>query len=253
MALVDLAALRTTLRMYPIRTENAPRKPIPRHAERVVSLVPPPPGVNPRLTILGRGKAGRALAAALKVPNLAHDQAPAGLVLLAVPDHAVEAVSTRFLGRCAHLSGSLHLETVPAAHPLTSFDGTPRDWSGTPLALTGAVPPGLVQALSGLGFAPFELPAEHKALYHAAAVLTSGHAATLWLAAQALLQEAGVQLPGRGLWPLAEATLKNIEARGAAGRTGPFVRGDEATINRDAAALPPAWRQLFLDLGRSLD
>ncbi len=187
------------------------------------------------------------------MPNLPHGAQVTGFVLLAVPDHAVATTSRPFSGRCAHLSGSLHLDDVPAAHPLTSFDGTAQDWTGTPLALTGPVPEPIVDALTALGFAAFALPAEHKALYHAAAVMTSGHAATLWLAAQSILQDAGVNLPGRGLGPLAEATLRNILAQGAAGRTGPFVRGDEATIERDAAALPKAWRQLFVDLGRSLD
>lgn len=205
------------------------------------------------LTVLGRGKAGRALAEALGAPNLPHDARPEGLVLLAVPDHAVEEASRPFLGRAAHLSGSLHLEDVPAAHPLTSFDGVARDWAGTPLALTGEVPEGIVTALVGLGFAPFVLPPALKPLYHAAAVMTSGHVATLWLAAEARLAEAGVRLPGEGLWPLAQTTLDNVRARGAAGRTGPFVRKDEATIDRDAKALPEPWRQLFLDIGRSLD
>ena len=201
------------------------------------------------LSVIGRGKAGAALAQALGAPNLPHGARPAGAVVLAVPDHAVAAEAAPFVGRCAHLSGSLYLPDVPSAHPLISFDGAPADWRGAPLALTGAVPPSIVAALAGLGFEPFELPAEHKALYHAAAVLTSGHAATLWLGARRLLEEAGVTLPGRGLWPLAQATLHNIEARGAAGRTGPFVRGDAETIARDAAALPDAWREVFLKLG----
>jgi predicted short-subunit dehydrogenase-like oxidoreductase (DUF2520 family) len=51
---------------------------------------------------------------------------------------------------------------------------------------------------------------------------------------------------------LAEATLRNVAERGAAGRTGPFARGDEATIARDAEALPLSWREIFLKLGRSL-
>ena len=205
------------------------------------------------VTVIGRGKAGRALAQALRVPNLPHGSTPEGLVLLAAPDHAIEAAAQPFVGRCAHLSGSLHLDKVPAAHPLTSFDGTVQDWSGTPLALTGTVPAGIVQALTGLGFAPFDLPAEHKPLYHAAAVMTSGHVATMLLAAQDVLQQAGVQLPGEGLWPLAQATLQNIKTRGPAGRTGPFVRQDEATIARDREALPERWQKLFEDVGRSLD
>jgi len=209
----------------------------------------------PEFTILGRGRAGRALAAAWgeRTALMDHGARPEGLVLLAVPDRAVEGLAAEFPGRCVHLAGSLHLPGVPCAHPLTSFDGQVRDWYGTPLAITGAVPDELRRAFGDLGFAAFDLPAELKPLYHAAAVLTSGHAASLWLGAGALLLAQGVALPGRGLLPLAEATLHNVAALGAAGRTGPFVRGDEATIERDAAALPEPWREIFLKLGRSLD
>ena len=49
--------------------------------------------------------------------------------------------------------------------------------------------------------------------------------------------------------PLVETTRRTIERLGEAGRTGPFVRGDEATIERDAAALPEDWRDIFLKLG----
>jgi predicted short-subunit dehydrogenase-like oxidoreductase (DUF2520 family) len=169
-----------------------------------------------------------------------------------VPDRAVPEVAVRFPGRCVHLAGSLHIPGVPCAHPLTSFDGRARDWTGTPLAITGAVPDDLRRAFGDLGFAAFDLPAELKPVYHAAAVLSSGHAATLWLGAEALLRAQGVALPGRGLLPLAEATLRNVAERGAAGRTGPFARGDEATIARDAEVLPEAWREVFLKLGRIL-
>ncbi len=202
-------------------------------------------------SILGRGRAGRALAAAWSdsVALLPSDAAPAGFVLLAVPDAAIPAQAARFPGRCAHLSGSLHLEGVPCTHPLTSFDGEPADWRGTPLALTGNVPEFLLASFQKLGFEPFNLEPQHKALYHASAVIASTHSATLWLGAVALLRNAGVELPGRGFMPLVEATRCNIERLGKAGRTGPFVRGDEATIERDAAALPEDWREIFLKLG----
>lgn len=170
-------------------------------------------------------------------------------MLLAVPDDAVPVLAESFPGRCAHLSGSLHLDGIPSLHPLTSFCGEPRDWSGTPLAVTGDADPVLVEAFSLLGFHPFLLPPGKKALYHAAAVLSSGHAATLWLGAARLLEEAGVHLPGRGLAPLAEATLENLLRLGREGRTGPFVRGDLATIQRDLEALPEPWRAVFLGLG----
>jgi predicted short-subunit dehydrogenase-like oxidoreductase (DUF2520 family) len=148
------------------------------------------------------------------------------------------------------MSGSVHLEGVPSAHPLTSFDGQAADWNGTPLALTGPVPGPIVEAFASVGFLPFQLPPERKALYHACAVLTSCHASALWLGAADLLARAGVDLPGRGLMPLVESTARNIERHGAPGRTGPFVRGDDATVARDAAALPEDWRDIFLRLGR---
>lgn len=209
--------------------------------------------MEPAFTILGRGRAGRALAEAwgARVDLAPHEASPSGLVLLAVPDHAVVGLASRFSGRCAHLSGSLHLEEVPCVHPLTSFDGAARDWRGTPLALTGEVQVPILAAFRDLGFLPFHLSREQKALYHACAVLTSGHAASLWLGAQRLLRDAGVVLPGRGLLPLAEATLANLARRGADGVTGPFRRGDEATIQRDADALPEPWREIFLALGRA--
>ncbi len=133
-----------------------------------------------KFTILGRGRAGRALAEAWgpRVALEEHTARPEGLVILAVPDRAVPELAASFPGRCVHLAGSLHLEGVPCAHPLTSFDGHAHDWTGTPLAVTGAVPDALRRAFGELGFAAFDLPAELKPLYHAAAVLTSGHAAT---------------------------------------------------------------------------
>lgn len=207
-----------------------------------------------QVTIIGRGKAGRALAAALNLPNVPHSETvESGAVILAVPDRAVASVAQPYLGRCCHLSGSLHLDEVPAAHPLVSFDGHPADWTGTPLATTGAVPSEILAVLTQLGFVPFALAPEAKARYHAAAVLTSGHASTLWIGANRLLQEVGVTLPGRGFAPLIETTLKNYVHHGPAGRTGPFVRGDIATIERDADALPEAWREIFLKLGYALD
>jgi hypothetical protein len=203
-------------------------------------------------TILGRGRVGRALASAWggRVALLPGDACPEGLVLLAVPDSALPACARRFPGRCAHLSGSFHLDGLPSAHPLTSFDGEAADWTGTPLGLTGPVPEVILGAFMALGFVPFQLPPERKALYHACAVLTSSHSSALWLGAAGLLAQAGVALPGRGLMPLVEATVRNIERHGAAGRTGPFVRGDADTIERDAAALPDAWRDIFFRLGR---
>ncbi len=209
--------------------------------------------------ILGRGKAGRSLAQALwkssadvKVQLHPSSARPEGWVLLAVPDSAIAGLAKAFPGRCAHLSGSLHVDGVPCLHPLTSFDGEAGDYEGVPLAITGEVHALFLKAFQGLGFVPFELLPEDKALYHACAVMASGHAATLWLGAEQLLADKGIVLPGQGLRSLAQATLHNVFTKGKAGRTGPFVRGDEATILRDQKALPAPWQDLFVQLGKVL-
>mgnify|MGYP001331985002 CR=1 FL=1 len=203
------------------------------------------------LSIIGRGKLGRALAEAWngQVQLYSREGRPSGWVLLAVPDDQIESIAQHFQGRCVHLSGSRHFPHIPCAHPLTSFNGGVSDWSDTPLAITGQVPDFITDAFRDLGFAPFSLPAEKKALYHAAAVFTSGHAATLWLLVDKLLRDNDVHLPGRGIWPLAEKTLLNLQERGEAGRTGPFVRNDTETIKRDTDALPESLQSLFALIG----
>ena len=202
-------------------------------------------------TILGRGRAGSALADALgDAAALESRQGePDGLVLLALPDVVLQEYAAKFIGRCVHMSGSLHIEGVPSLHPLTSFDGSAKDWRGVPLAVTGKPPKAILDAFVSLGFAPFDLPPELKPLYHACAVLASGHAATLWTAADAILKSSGIDLPGRGIMGLAESTLDNMKQHGTKGITGPFARGDQETIQRDTAALPQEWRNVFVELG----
>ena len=211
--------------------------------------------MSPHFTILGRGKAGCALADALgrTVALETHEACPKGPVLLALPDSALKEYSSKFHGRCAHMSGSLHLEGVPSLHPLVSLNDEACDWRGIPLAVTGIPPKIILDAFISLGFIPFELPADLKPLYHACAVLTSGHAATLWVAADDILKSSGITLPGRGLMGLAESTLNNIAKHGPNGITGPFVRKDETTIQIDAQALPEQWRGLFVGLGRMVN
>jgi len=211
--------------------------------------------MSSHFTILGHGKAGRALADALSGTAAleTHEAYPEGPVLLALPDGVIKEYSSKFQGRCTHMSGSLHLGGVPSLHPLVSFNGEAGDWRGFPLAVTGEPPKVILDAFISLGFVPFELPADLKPLYHACAVLTSGHAATLWVAADAILKTSGIQLPGRGLLGLAESTLNNVAKHGPNGITGPFAREDEVTIQRDTQALPEQWRELFVGLGRMMN
>ena len=207
--------------------------------------------MSAEFTILGRGRAGRALAAALgeRVSLQPRDAEPEGAVLLALPDSALQKYSAKFKDRCAHLSGSLHIEGVPSLHPLVSFDGDAADWRGMPLAVTGEPSRPILDALTSVGFVPFDLPAHLKPLYHACAVLASGHLATLFAAATEILKSSGIALPGSGLAPLAHTAINNAAKHGRQGITGPFARGDRETIQRDLNALPEEWRGVFGGVG----
>jgi CRISPR-associated endonuclease Csn1 len=157
--------------------------------------------------------------------------------------------SAKFKNRCAHISGSLHIEGVPSLHPLVSFDGEAADWRGAPLAVTGEPPQPILAALISLGFAPFDLSPHLKPLYHACAVLASGHIATLFAAATEILKSSGIALPGNGLAPLAQTAINNAAKHGREGITGPFARGDRDTIQRDLNVLPEEWRGVFEGVG----
>jgi predicted short-subunit dehydrogenase-like oxidoreductase (DUF2520 family) len=77
-----------------------------------------------------------------------------------------------------------------------------------------------------------------KALYHSAGVFASNYLVTITAIAQQIEAEAGVKDGSEYLATLQDATLENIRRVDAADAlTGPAVRGDAATIERNLAAL----------------
>jgi predicted short-subunit dehydrogenase-like oxidoreductase (DUF2520 family) len=85
---------------------------------------------------------------------------------------------------------------------------------------------------------PFRLAEELRPLYHAAAVLASNDLVALSATAAHLFSAAGVPDPARAMRPLQQATLDNVAELGPAkALTGPAVRGDAGTIERNLAAL----------------
>ena len=97
------------------------------------------------------------------------------------------------------------------------------------------------------------VPPAERALYHAAAVITSNYLVTLLATAQTLFARwAPDETAARAaMLPLAAGTLRNINRQGAkAALTGPIVRGDATTVEKHLAALPkeliPLYRQLGL-------
>ena len=87
----------------------------------------------------------------------------------------------------------------------------------------------------------FRLADEHRALYHAAAVFASNYVVAATAVAEQLLAAAGVPDPAAAMGPLQRATVENVASLGpAAALTGPAVRGDAGTIERNLEALSRA-------------
>ena len=215
------------------------------------------------IAVSGRGEtAARAQRYLPGVPVLPAREAvtSAQVVLIGVPDDLIRGICSQIstgMARgmvVAHLSGSLGLDVLaPAAHwgvhplaihPLQSVpdvDAGVRLIPGSGVAVTAAneqVAQLGERLARDAGGVPFRIRSEDKALYHAAAVFASNYLATVEAIAERLFDRAGVMNTRTALGPLAVATLSNVVKRGtAAALTGPVVRADIGTIERNLDAL----------------
>ncbi len=91
-----------------------------------------------------------------------------------------------------------------------------------------------------LGAQSFSISAEDKALYHAAAVMASGHITALFDIAMEMLARCGLtkSRARKVFLPLLQSTLENLRTTDPAhALTGTFARADTATVQRHLAAL----------------
>lgn len=166
------------------------------------------------------------------------------MLLVAVSDRAIPEVLARVPEGDAivfHASGA---SAAPAGgfslHPLRSLPpvGAPSDLRDAMLAFTGEhkKTAKLIAAAIGARFA--EVPAEAKALYHAAAVFGSNYVAAAVDIAEQLMDRAGVHDIREDLYALASSALGNWRDHHDDGRfTGPAARGDMAVIAKHREAL----------------
>lgn len=170
-----------------------------------------------------------------------------------------------------HTSGSLSSSVLSTAaengnptgsmHPLvsvsspalgaTSFEGVFFCLEGVEAAVTTAE--AIVRSLGGRAFS---IAADLKPLYHASAVLASGHVVALFQAARETLTACGLDagFAYEVLLPLVQSTIKNLsEQSPEAALTGPFARADLRTVERhlDAFKMADLDRQerIYLELG----
>src|ERR671915_1697740 len=164
-----------------------------------------------RIAIVGRGRMGQALAAALARCGVDVD-GPLGrgatgdsadVVLLCVPDAQIEAAARliapgRLLGHC---SGATTLEPLEpheafSIHPLMTVTGPDTDFEDAGCVIAGSSERSLGAAAAlarALGMRAAVVADEDRALYHAAASMASNYVVTLLGAAERLADLAGVE------------------------------------------------------------
>jgi predicted short-subunit dehydrogenase-like oxidoreductase (DUF2520 family) len=195
-----------------------------------------------KVTVIGAGRAGSAIAARLRERNVAVGE-DGDLRLLCVPDRAIAEVAGVIEPGpwVAHVSGGTPLAALEpharrfSVHPLQTLTTArgPEQLDGAWGAITADQEAGHERArwlAETLGLRPFVLADERRALYHAGAAVASNYLVTLYRAAAELFEAADV--PPAALVPLMERTIENgFEL------TGPVARGDWETVERHRAAL----------------
>jgi predicted short-subunit dehydrogenase-like oxidoreductase (DUF2520 family) len=205
------------------------------------------------------------LARTLPMTTLDRAQLDADVLWLCVPDAAIARVTGRLVKQVGkrglkgqivvHSSGALSAQVLAAAaqagasvasvHPMMSFPTrTPVPLQEVPFGVEAdAASRRILNAIvRRIGGRPFAIKAASKALYHAAAVLSSPLLVSHLAAAQAAAARAGLSTrqAQQLLEPIARATLDNFFLRGAGKSfSGPIARGDAQTIRLHLQALKP--------------
>lgn len=207
-----------------------------------------------RLAIVGQGRLGRALAAALTEAGFAvlgplgrgAGAADADAVLLCVPDAEIaNAAALIAPGRpVGHCSGATRLDVLApheafSLHPLMTVTAEGARFAGAGAAIAGSSPRALALAArlaTALGLDAVQVSEDQRTTYHAAASIASNFLITIEAAAERLAAQAGVE---RALLvPLVRATVENWARVGAQrALTGPVARGDEITVSAQREAV----------------
>ena len=208
----------------------------------------------PSCAIVGAGRLGSALAAALPASSGPHrrgaDPAGADVVLLCVPDAEIAAAAAAvspgpIVGHC---SGATTLQPlldgghgeVLSMHPLMTVPaGGEARFEGAGAAVAGSTERAVHTArviAARLGMKPVVIADADRVAYHAAAAIASNFLTTIEGAAERVGATAG--LDRELLVPLVRASVEAWADLGAArALTGPIARGDVATVERHRAVL----------------
>jgi predicted short-subunit dehydrogenase-like oxidoreductase (DUF2520 family) len=223
------------------------------------------------LAVVGQGRLGTALAAALRrsaagrsaARRSAAGRSAAGLeidgplgrgadgrgadaVLLCVPDVEIAPAAAAvapgpLVGHCSGATtlAPLHPHEAFSLHPLMTVTEAGARFAGAGAAVAGDSARALAlahQLAEALGMRAVEIADGDRAAYHAAASIASNFLVTLEAAAERLAETTGADR--ELLAPLVRATVENWAQLGPRrALTGPVARGDEATVAAQRAAV----------------
>lgn len=202
---------------------------------------------------------------ALALSSAQFDRLPRSeLFLITTPDDLIAEAASRLARAVAqngrgltalHASGALSSATLHSLkdagfdtgsmHPLVSVSDALAGAEGLSSAfycIEGDVKARQLarKLVRDLGGQSFSISARDKALYHAAAVIASGHTVALFDVATEMLVRCGLtgQRARSVLMPLLRSTVENLSAQEPAHAiTGTFARADAATVERHLDAL----------------
>ena len=172
----------------------------------------------------------------------------ASFVWILTSDRAITEVAEKIRAKkpevtLVHASGSLSVPGVYTLHPLntfgpdfyeisvylkTAFTVITEEWADQPEAL--------VSFFKNVPNPRQEIRAEARAFYHAACVMTSNFPQILWSAVFSEIEKKLGQ-PSAHFEPLLKQASANFLELRNQSLTGPLVRGDQSTIDRNLQAL----------------
>ncbi|HUR85070.1 MAG TPA: DUF2520 domain-containing protein [Solirubrobacteraceae bacterium] len=207
-----------------------------------------------RIAIVGAGRLGTALAAALAEAGIAVEGplrrgesvlSDPGAVLLCVPDAEIEAAAAALAPGplVGHCSASTTLAVLApheafSLHPLMTVPDTGATFAGATAAIAGATDRALrtAEALARrLGMRAVHVDDADRAAYHAAASVAANFLVVVEDLAERLARSAGIDR--EPLVALVQAAVANWATLGPGALTGPVARGDDATVERQRAAV----------------
>lgn len=211
-----------------------------------------PPALH--YAVIGAGRLGHALSSALReAGSLVSGPLGRGetvptcdVVLLCVPESAIASVSATvpFGPYVGHCSASFPMHALApherfVAHPLMPVTNAGANFRGAVCATDGSTPQAQEiadQLARTVGMRPVHVPADKRALYHAAASMAANFITTLEDAAEQLAQPCGIERTE--LAPLVRAALENwLALGGKRALVGPVSRGETETVANQRAAV----------------